>query len=341
MRVLQAIAGGDYGGAEAFYVRLVLALHRAGLEQRAVIRTNARRAAALREGGMAPVQLRFGGPLDIASRLGMRRAIREFRPDLVLTWMNRATDFCPRSRRFVHVGRIGGYYDVKYYKNCNHVIGNTEDIIGYLQNAGWPAEQTHYLPNFVDGERVQPASRAELYTPANAPLVVAIGRLHESKGFDVLINALELAPNAYLWIAGEGALRSQLEEQAQRSGVKPRIRFLGWRDDVPALLAAADIFVCSSSHEPLGNVIIEAWAQECPVISTDSQGPSALISHMENGVLVPVDDAQTMGQAIAYLLKDDSLLQRLSRNGRNSYEESFTEDLVVSKYMEFFEKITA
>jgi glycosyltransferase involved in cell wall biosynthesis len=341
MRVLQVIAGGDYGGAEAFYLRLVLALHRAGLEQRAVIRTNQRRATILREGGMAPIQLRFGGPLDIASRLGMRRAIRDFRPNLVLTWMNRATNFCPRSRQFIHVGRIGGYYDVKYYKNCDHVIGNTEDIVGYLQNAGWPAERTHYLPNFVDGELAQPASRAELYTPANAPLLLALGRLHESKGFDVLIRALELAPNAYLWIAGEGKLRSQLEAQALRSGVKPRIRFLGWRDDVSALLAAADVFVCSSRHEPLGNVVIEAWAQGCPVISTDSQGPGELISQMRNGILVPVDDAQTMGKAITYLFNDNNLLQMLSRNGRESYEKGFTENLVVRKYMEFFEKSAA
>jgi glycosyltransferase involved in cell wall biosynthesis len=341
MRVLQVIAGGDYGGAEAFYLRLVLALHRAGLEQRAVIRTNQRRATILREGGMAPIQLRFGGPLDIASRLGMRRAIRDFRPNLVLTWMNRATNFCPRSRQFIHVGRIGGYYDVKYYKNCDHVIGNTEDIVGYLQNAGWPAERTHYLPNFVDGKLAQPASRAELYTPANAPLLLALGRLHESKGFDVLIRALELAPNAYLWIAGEGKLRSQLEAQALRSGVKPRIRFLGWRDDVSALLAAADVFVCSSRHEPLGNVVIEAWAQGCPVISTDSQGPGELISQMRNGILVPVDDAQTMGKAITYLFNDNNLLQMLSRNGRESYEKGFTENLVVRKYMEFFEKSAA
>ena len=145
MRVLQAMAGGEFGGAEAFYVRLVLALHRAGLEQRAVIRTNPRRAAALMDGGMAPIQLRFGGRLDMASRLGFRRAIREFRPDVVLTWMNRATDFCPRSRRYVHVGRMGGYYDIKYYKNCDHVIGNTEDIVGYAQNAGWAPENTHFL----------------------------------------------------------------------------------------------------------------------------------------------------------------------------------------------------
>lgn len=341
MRVLQAMAGGEYGGAEAFYVRLVLALHKAGLEQRAVIRANERRAAVLMEGGMAPIQVRFGGKFDIKSGFALRKAIHDFKPDVVLTWMNRATAFTPRSKRFAHVGRIGGYYDLKYYKNCDHIIGNTEDIVGYLQNAGWPPERTHYLPNFVDGKRAQPVSRADYYTPNGSPLILALGRLHENKGFDVLIKALELAPDAYLWIAGEGEQRAKLEEQAQRAGIKPRIRFLGWRDDVPALLATADLFVCSSRHEPLGNVVIEAWAQECPVIATETQGPGVLIDHMESGVLVPVDDAQTLGQAMDYVLNEDGLRGRLARNGRNRYESDFTEELVVRKYLDFFEKITA
>ena len=287
MRVMQAMAGADVGGAEAFFVRLVLALHRAGLEQRVVIRRNRRRAATLVEGGMAPVELRFGGRLDLATRLAIRCQIERFRPDIVLTWMNRASGFCPPGR-FVHVGRLGGYYDLKYYARCGHLIANTQDIVSYARNAGWPAERVHYLPNFVSAERAPPASRSELYTPAGAPLLLALGRLHENKGLDVAIRALPLVPDAYLWIAGEGPLRGALEALAEKVAVKPRVRFLGWREDVPALLTASDILVCPSRQEPLGNVVLEAWAQERPVVAADSRGPVALIDHLKTGILVPV-----------------------------------------------------
>ncbi len=340
MRVLQAIAGAEFGGAEAFFVRLAVALHRAGVEQRVVIRRNPRRAAALRAGGMAPVELTFGGRFDLSTRLGLRREIASFKPDIVLTWMNRATSFCPRGD-FIHVGRLGGYYDLKYYKRCDHLVGNTEDIRGYLQNAGWAEDRVHYLPNFVDGKHVPPAARSDLFTPASAPLVLGLGRLHENKGFDVLIKAMQYAPDAYLWIAGEGPLRGQLEEHAERLGVKPRVRFLGWRDDVPALLAAADLFVCASRHEPLGNVIIEAWAQGRPVIASDATGPAGLIEHMESGILVPVDDAMTMGQAIRYILTDDAVSDRLARNGHAAYQSRFTEAQVIRQYMDFFQKIAS
>ncbi len=340
MRVLQAMAGAEFGGAEAFFTRLVLGLHRAGLEQRVIIRRDRRRSETLRAGGVEPVELRFGGPLDLRTPLALRRQIKDFKPDIVLTWMNRATGMCPKGD-FVHVGRQGGYYDLKYYRNCDHLIGNTADIVEYLTGEGWPEGRAHYLPNFVDAEPAEPARREELFTPPGAPLLLGLGRLHKNKAFDVLLEAVTRVPNAYLWIAGEGPLRGELEAQAERLAVKPRVRFLGWRDDVPALLAACDVFVCPSRHEPLGNVVIEAWAQGVPVVAADSLGPGTLIEHMESGVLAPVDDAQTLGLAIRHVVEDMDLRERLARGGRNVYEERFTEAIVTEQYLEFFERIIA
>ena len=338
MRVLQVMAGAEHGGAEAFFTRLVPALQRAGVEQRAVIRRHAGRAAALRAAGLEPFETRFGGRLDFLSALRLRREIRTFRPDIVLSWMNRATAACPRGE-FVHVGRLGGYYDLKYYRRCDHLIGNTEDIVGYAEETGWPAEKAHYLPNFVDDERTAPTSRSALFTPTSAPLVLALGRLHPNKGFDVLLEAMARVPDAYLWLAGEGPLRAELEDLAARLGVRPRTRFLGWRDDVAALYAACDLVVCPSRHEPLGNVVIEAWAQSVPIIAADSLGPGTLIEHMENGVLVPVDDALSMGRAIGHALGTRDLRERLAEGGRAAFEARFTEAVVVERYLEFFKRI--
>jgi glycosyltransferase involved in cell wall biosynthesis len=338
MRVLQAMAGAEYGGAEAFFTRLVPALHRAGLEQRVVIRRNERRRQELVAGGLEPIEVAFGGALDLASRLTLRRHIGAFKPDVLLTWMNRASRFCPRGG-FVHVGRLGGYYDLKYYRSCDHLIANTQEIVDYLVEGGWPGERAHYLPNFVDGEPAAPLDRAEFYTPDRASLILAMGRLHPNKGFDVLLEGLARVPDAYLWIAGEGPLRRELEAQAQALAVKPRVRFLGWREDASALLAAADLFVCPSRHEPLGNVVIEAWAQSTPVVAADSLGPGTLIEDMDSGVLVPVDDAPTLGRAMRHVLGDVGLMARLGRQGRAAFEERFTEAIVVARYMQFFEQV--
>ncbi len=169
MRVMQVMAGAEYGGAEAFFTRLVIALRRARLHQRVIIRTNARRAEQLRQGGLEPVELAFRGALDLSAKLSLRREVASFKPDVVMTWMNRATAMAPAGN-FVHVARLGGYYDLKYYQKCDHLVGNTVDIVDYLAGQGWPAEKAHYLPNFVSAEPAPAVAREGLYTPPDAPL---------------------------------------------------------------------------------------------------------------------------------------------------------------------------
>jgi glycosyltransferase involved in cell wall biosynthesis len=339
MRLLQAMAGAHHGGAETFFVRLAIALQQAGEEQRVLIRRDAERAALLRRSGVAVQELAFGGIFDRRTRGDFRRAISEFRPRLVLTWMSRATQACPRGD-FVHVARLGGYYDLRYYRRCDHLIANTRDIATYLEREGWPAERTHYLPNFVASEKAPPLSRAALGTPEDAPLALALGRFHANKAFDVLLDAMAKLPRLHLWLAGEGELRAALERQAARLGLGDRLRFLGWRDDVAALLAAADLLVCPSRHEPLGNVIIEAWAAGVPVVAAASEGPSALVAEGNSGLLVPVDDAAALARAIERVATDKALRARLVDGGRAAHDAAFGEARVVALYRDFFQKVT-
>jgi glycosyltransferase involved in cell wall biosynthesis len=338
MRLLQAMAGAPHGGAEAFFVRLAIALQRAGQDQCVIIRRNPERAGALRQGGVETLELPFGRRLDLATRFGLRRAIRRYRPDVVLTWMNRASMLCPRGG-FVHVARLGGYYDLKYYRRCHHLIANTRDIADYVVAGGWPKERVHYLPNFVAATKAPPLPRASLATPADAPLALALGRLHPNKAFDMLLAAMARLPRLHLWLAGEGEERELLQRQARSLGIAERVRFLGWRDDTAALLAAADLLVCPSRREPLGNVVIEAWAAGVPVVATSSEGPRALIADDQTGLLVPIDDAGALARAIARIIDDPALRARLAEAGRAAYEAEFTEGRVVTLYRDLLERV--
>ncbi len=340
MRVMQVMAGGKHGGAEAFFERLTLALHRDDLTQRAVIRSNKSRAHMLSLSGVPVTQLPFGGPPDVYTRWRIGREIKAWAPDVVLAWMSRAALKTPRSSA-VLCGRLGGYYDLKYYRHCDHLIGNTEDIVAYIRNQGWPSERAHYLPNFVSSKRVEPLSRTELDTPNDAPLIVTLGRLHTNKAFDVLIDAMTRVQDAYLWIAGAGGEEKALKDRVVTNDLNPRVRFLGWRNDTEAVLGAADLFVCPSRHEPLGNVVIEAFAQGLPVVATASQGPKAMIRDGVNGLLTPVDNADAMADAINRVIGDDALRYALAREGFATYQRQFTEAAVVANYRAFFEQIVS
>jgi glycosyltransferase involved in cell wall biosynthesis len=343
-RLLQAIAGARHGGAETFFVRLATALNRAGETQRVLIRRDSDRSQTLRAAGVGVAELTFGGPFDLASRLAFRREIARWRPDIVLTWMSRATRHCPRGH-FVHVARLGGYYDLKYYRRCNHLIANTRAIVDYAVDRGWPRERIQYLPNFVpDARAAGPCDGSATARPENPPLGLALGRLHPNKGFALLLEALAQTREARLTIAGDGPLRASLEQLAGSLGLADRVSFLGWREDVAQLLASADFLVCPSLHEPLGNVVIEAWSAGLPVVATASDGPVGLIEDEVSGILVPLPGQprggpSALATAIERLCRDPALRARLGQAGRQAYEAEFTEEVVIAGYRGFFERV--
>lgn len=338
MRLLQTMAGAHHGGAEAFFERLAIALQHAGVAQRLVIRRDAERSQHLRAAHIEVVELPFGGMLDFKTRSGLRHVIHDFKPDVILSWMNRATKLTPRFDG-VHAARLGGYYNLKYYQHCDHLIGNTRGIIDYIRKSGWPSERAHYLPNFVSDARAAALPRINLGVPENAPLALALGRLHANKGFDVLLTAMVQAPSFHLWVAGEGPEHVALQAQVDKLGLHSRVHLLGWRQNTAALLETADMLVCPSRIEPLGNVVIEAWAAKRPVIAAASDGPRELIHDGENGILVPTGDADALARAMNNLAAKPERRQRLADAGRKSYESEFSEARVVGLYKEFFEKV--
>ena len=339
MRLVQLMAGAEHGGAEAFFTRLAIALQRAGQEQRVAIRPYPARVAVLQDAGIPPVGLPFrGGWFDFATRDGLRALIKTYQPRIVLSWMNRATSLCPRGD-FVHVARLGGYYDLKYYRGCDHLIANTRGIAAYLTANGWRADRVHYLPNFPTVAAAGAPAPTE--RRPDAPLALALGRLHRNKGFDVLLEALARAGGIHLWLAGEGPERAALERQAKKLGLDNRVRFLGWRDDVPALLAACDFLVVPSRHEPLGNTIVEAWAAKRPVIASETAGPAELIVGSETGLLVPVEDVESLASALMRLAEDRTLRQKFAAAGQARYAAEFSETRVVAAYRALFAKVAA
>jgi glycosyltransferase involved in cell wall biosynthesis len=183
---------------------------------------------------------------------------------------------------------------------------------------------------------VAPTDRASLDTPKEAPLLLAMGRLHDAKAHDVALEALAEIPDAYLWIAGVGPLETKLKAMAAAMGVDRRVRFLGWRTDPSALYGAADVCVFPSRYEPLGNVVIQAWAHGLPVVAAASQGPAALIREDVDGLLAPIDDAPALAAAVRRLLDDRGFAQRLADAGQRRVASDFSEAAVVDQWRRLF-----
>ena len=337
-RLLQVIAGARNGGAELFFSRLAIALSEIEYSQKVVIRKNKERFQQLKEGNVDVTEMRFGGPLDFLTSYKLRKLAADYQPEVVLTWMTRATQKLPKGA-FKHVARLGGYYNLQKYRKCDYLIGNTQTIINYMTQHGWPSDKIIYIPNFVDERKGSPLERSMFDTPTGFPIILALGRFHKNKGFDVLLEALASIPDVFLWLAGDGAQKQTLVRIADNLKISNRVRFLGWRSDTANLLAAADALICPSRHEPLGNVILEAWAQGKPVIAASSDGPKELITSGKNGFLCEIDNPTNLADKVKMLLADANLAEELASEGRQTYERNFSKKIIVKQYTDFFDKL--
>ncbi|CAN7252124.1 glycosyltransferase [Phenylobacterium sp. LjRoot219] len=336
MSVLHLLGTSGDGGAETYFLDLVRALARAGVNEAVALRRHPGREAALWAADVPVKVLRFGGPIDILTKTAAAGYARLNGAKLALAWMNRAARHTPKGP-WARIGRLGGYYNLKYYAGFDELVANTEDIAEWVVNQGWPAGRVRYIPNFAAAPaNTAPVARASLATPEGAPLLLAMGRLHESKAHDIALQALAQLPDAWLWIAGAGPEEARLKAMAIALGVDRRVRFLGWRTDASALYRSADVCVFPSRYEPLGNVVIQAWAHGLPVVAAASQGPRALIEHERDGMLVPIDDADALADGVRVVLADPELRERLARRGKERVALEFSEAAVVAQWKALF-----
>ena len=148
----------------------------------------------------------------------------------------------------------------------------------------------------------------------------------------MLIRALPHLPGVHAIIAGEGPEREALEILARGERVADRLHLPGWRHDTAALLAGCDVLACPSRHEPLGNVVVEAFAAARPIVAAAAAGPSELIQAGEDGLLVPLEDAPALATSLGLVLNTPAFAARLAESGRARYEAEFAEAPVLAQW---------
>lgn len=168
-----------------------------------------------------------------------------------------------------------------------------------------------------------------------APVVATVARLARQKGLDVLVAAapavLARHPQARFLVAGDGEERAALAAQARAAGVDGAIAFLGDRADVPELLAGATLFALPTRFEGLCLAVVEAQAAGLPVVATPVGGIRETVVPEETGLLVPVDDAAALAEAVCRLLDDPALAARLAAEGRRRALERFSVQRMVQR----------
>jgi glycosyltransferase involved in cell wall biosynthesis len=339
MKIIHLHFGKD-GGAERFFVHLLGAFASRDVQQTAFIRPRRGWRGSIDprvrivEGTFRRISIsRF----FLAAKL--RRLMRDDPPDVLMAWMPRASRFMPQWNGGVRVARLGDYPPrLDYFEQIDVLICNTPGIAEHVVKIGWK-RPVHVISNFTATRIGTPVDRARVNTPADAFVVVGVGRFVHRKGFHTLIEALKSSPGTILWLVGDGEERENLQKLAVSLGVQDRIRWLGWQADPLPYIAAGDVFSMPSLHEPLGNVILEAWAAGKPVVSSLSEGPRWMMQDGVDGLLHTIGDAAGLAAAIERLRHDAALRQVIGAGGRATLAARFSEEGVSNSYLQLFNNL--
>lgn len=232
------------------------------------------------------------------------------------------------------------------------VVANSEATALAFVTAGGNPRRVVTIPNGIDpqpweeaGPDGQPDRARRELGLGTGPVVGLFGRLAPWKGQHVLLEALEHLPVVQALVVGgatfgEEVYRRELLAKADAPGLAGRVRFAGFRADVPALMRACDVVVhASTAPEPFGRVIVEAMLVGRPVVASDAGGPAEIIEHGCSGLLVRPGDPMELARALARVLGEPALARRLADAGRRRARAAFTLDAMLVRLDRFLAEL--
>lgn len=191
----------------------------------------------------------------------------------------------------------------------------------------------------VDGKK-RKIIRDEFNVKPEETLYGFVARLAPPKDHFTFLHAavkiLEKNPRARFMIVGEGELKKTLMTLSSELGIENKVVFTGFRKDIPEIMAALDMIVLASRFEGLPVVLMEAMASSRPIVATIARGITSVVTHGENGLLVPQGDPDALSSACLQLENDGQLRERLVASGLRLAKNTFNIETKISKTAEFY-----
>lgn len=351
MKILHVLHSHGYGGAESHALTLMKALREAGHELMLAGPPDAWLAERCQEEGLPLHPLHMHGLMDLASHLSLRRLVARWSPQVVHGHLVRGAHYAGWS-----AWRQPGVHAVctahattahKHMRRCEHVIAVSGAVRDNLLRHGYAKDRISLvyngMPDPLDGNAPPDrlALRRELGIPDDVAAIVNVGRFVRDKGQDLLVKALSaMTSHATLYLIGE-TNTSYGQQVRQLAGDSVRVKFLGYRADVPRLLPAFDAYASASRREALGLSLVEAAAAGLPTVATAVGGVPEVVRDGVTGHLVPSEDIAALGKALDALLSSPAHARSLGDAARAHYLDTFTVQHMLEQTLRVYRATTA
>jgi len=355
IRILWIVPSLDQGGAEKQLCLLARGIDREKFEPLVITLTRSGpREQELRESNCPMVHIHKRGKFDIRAYGRLAKAINNFQPDIVHTWIFAANAYGRLAAIRCKVPVIfGGERCVDPWKKTYHhwidrylakrttgIITNSNAITDFYAAHGHDRSKFYVIHNGIPAREPSPLTRQEaaqqMGLDPNRRWIAAIGRLWTQKNYKDMIWAAEMLRvrygNTTFVIFGDGPQRQRLEHYCDQVRAAQQVKFLGQRQDAADLLPHFDLFWNASLYEGQSNSILEAMQAGVPVIASNIAGTRDLIQHEKTGLLFPVGDVGELMKASARVLDDAALYQSLSETAKKSIDTNFSVEAMVIKH---------
>ena len=351
----------DLGGAEKQLCLLAENLPQDEFEIRVFLLTrDGPRSARLREAGISVTLIGKRFKLDLSSLVRLRRSLKEFKPDIVHTWLFAANSFGRLAAKLAGVQTILAsercvdpwktpfhlWIDRYLAKSTKFITTNSGGVRDFYVSRGIAPEQFELIPNGIEERKSTSISRSEAFERLNVDpskkLVIAVGRLWPQKRYRDLIWAAEmldtLREDLSLVIIGDGPQRAELMRYRDSVTRVERVRFAGSRDDVASLLPHAEQFWIGSEYEGQSNSLIEAMQARVPVVASDIPGNRDLVIDHQTGRLFPMGDMASLARCAQWIFENPTAAKGLAVAAETRISEEFTVDNMVARHVALYRR---
>jgi len=317
--------------------------------------------------GIPGEHLDIGNPIDAVRKL--RQIIRRIRPAVVHSYLFHTNLLTRILRPFSPIPKLvcgmrtvsaPGAYPYWYYaaERCTHflchrVIANSEaGRESLVRVVGIPREKVEVIPNGIDPNRYdldRATARERILTefsiPLGACLLGIVAQLRPQKHHDLLFQAMrsvrETEPDAHLLVIGDGSERERLKRLRMDLGLERSVFFMGYRTDIPQILAGLDVFVLPTSVEGSPVSVLEAMASGLPVIAGDAGGVKELVEDGNTGILVPPMDLAALTGGILSLVSQQETREKFGTAGKQKIRTEFSLDQMARRTEEVYDSLFA
>ena len=304
------------GGLEQAFTDYIKIYNKLGYKSACIISKDAQIKSLIPHGTRIEYLSNFF-EFDIFAAMRLKKILNTISPIAIIVHGRRASTLTRLANTKIKTIGVTHNYSIKHLLKLDRVIATTQDLRNKLLNSGYAKEKITLIPNTI--EIPKNIRHKKFKQISKVPVIGAMGRFVQNKGFDLLVSALKILHDNGIEfkavIAGQGPDEEKLKTMIRESGLSKKIEIKDWIKDKKKFFDSIDIYCLSSVHEPFGIVLLEAFIHSKPVVAFKSEGPGEIAKHMHNIVFASDMSAGAMADSLKKMIKNHKLAERISHNG--------------------------